>query len=189
MGGPGSSTLGAARDAWRRGDAATAEAQCREALAVADDAAAWTLLGIILRQRDPVEAEKALRHAIELDPRDADARFHLGNLYREQERFGAAIAEYEKALLLAPGHPSLLNNLALALEGTGNVDRAMTIYQALLSSQPLHRQALVNLAHLLCRGRRYAAASDLCERYLRQFPEGDVNVLVDYGICQHHARD
>jgi predicted O-linked N-acetylglucosamine transferase (SPINDLY family) len=189
MGGPGSSTLGAARDAWRRGDAATAEAQCREALAVADDAAAWTLLGIILRQRDPVAAENALRHAIDLDSRDADARFHLGNLYREQERFAAAIAEYEKALLLTPGHPSLLNNLALALEGTGNVERAITIYQALLSSQPLHRQALGNLAHLLCRGRRHAAAGELCERYLRQFPEGDVNVLIDYGICQHHTRD
>src|SRR6202158_5770 len=111
MGSPGSSTLGAARDAWRRGDAATAEAQCREALAVADDAGAWTLLGVILRQRDPVAAEKALRRAIELDSRDADARFHLGNLYREQERFAAAIAEYEKALMLAPEQPSLMNNL------------------------------------------------------------------------------
>ena len=189
MGGPGSRTLGAARDAWRRGDAATAEAQCRVAIAIADDAAAWTLLGVILRQRDPVAAENALRHAIDLDSRDADARFHLGNLYREQERFAAAITEYEKALRLAPGHPSLLNNLALALEGTGDVARAITIYQALLSSQPLHRQALRNLAHLLCRGRRYAAAGDLCERYLRQFPEGDVDILVDYGICQHHTRD
>src|ERR1700682_475706 len=108
MGGAGSSTVSTAREAWRRGDAATAEAQCREALAVADDAAAWTLLGVILRQRDPVAAENALRHAIDLDSRDADARFHLGNLYREQERFAAAIAEYEKALLLAPSHPHLL---------------------------------------------------------------------------------
>src|ERR1700687_6075405 len=170
MVGPGRSTLGAARDSWRRGDAATAEAQCREALALADDAAAWTLLGVILRQRDPLAAENALRHAIELDSRDADARFHLGNLYREQERFAAAIAEYEKALLLTPGHPSLLNNLALALEGAGNVERAIPIYQALLTSQPLHRQALGNFAHLLCRGRRYTAAGDLCERYLRQVP-------------------
>lgn len=189
MGGPGSVTLSTAREAWRRGDAATAEAHCREALAVADDAAAWTLLGVILRQRDPGAAENALRHAIDLDSRHADARFHLGNLYREQERFAAAIEEYEQALLLAPEHPSLLNNLALALEHSGDVERAMTVYQALLSSQPLHRQALGNLAHLLCRRRRYAAAAELCERYLRQFPEGDVDILVDYGICRHHARD
>ena len=101
----------------------------QEVLAVADDAAAWTFLGVILRRRDPVAAENALRHAIDLDSRDADARFHLGNLYREQQRFAAAIAEYEKALLLTPGHPSLLNNLALALEGTGNVERAITILQ------------------------------------------------------------
>src|SRR6202171_2945993 len=132
MGGPGSSTLGAARDSWRRGGTATAEAQCREALAIADDAAAWPLLGVILRQRDALAAENALRHAIDLDSRDADARFHPGNLYREQQRFAAAIAEYEKALLLAPSHPHLLNNLALALEGTGDVERATAIYQALL---------------------------------------------------------
>jgi protein O-GlcNAc transferase len=184
----GSALLGAARDAWQRGDAVTAEARCREALvAYADDAAAWTLLGVILRQRDPAAAEIALHRAIDLDSRDA--RFHLGNLHREQKRFAEAVLAYENALLLAPGHPSVLNNLALALEGTGDVDRAMTIYQGLLIRQPDHRQALGNLAHLFCRGRRYAAAAELCERYLRQFPEGDVNILVDYAICQHHAHD
>ena len=185
----GKEALRAARDALQRGDAASAEAQCRAVLANADDAAAWTLLGIILRQRDPATAENALRRAIDIDSRDADARFHLGNLYREQERFVEAIAAYEDALLLAPGHPSVLNNLALALEGTGNVEQATITYQAVLSRQPSHRQALGNLAHLLCRNRRYSAARDLCERYLRLFPAGDVNVLVDYGICQHHERD
>jgi protein O-GlcNAc transferase len=185
-----SAMLRAARDAWKRGDAATAEAQCRDALAAyADDAAAWMLLGVILRQSDPATAEHALRRAIELDPRGADARFHLGNLHREQARFVEAVAAYEEALRLAPGHRSVMNNLALALEGMGDTERAMTIYQALLSRQPDHRQALGNLAHLLCGGRRYSAAADLCERFLRQFPEGDVNVLVDYGICQHHAQN
>jgi protein O-GlcNAc transferase len=183
-------TLREAREAWQLGDAATAEERCRQVLASsADSAAAWTLLGIILRQRSPMEAETALRRAIDLDSESADAPFHLGNLYREQQRFDAAIVAYEQALLLAPGHPSVLNNLALALEGTGDLDRARTIYETVLSRRPDHREALGNLAHLFCRGRNFAAAAELCERYLRQFPEGDVNVLVDYGICRHHALD
>ena len=49
--------LRAAREAWQRGDLATAEAQCRQALAATDDPAAWTLLGVILRQRDRFEAQ------------------------------------------------------------------------------------------------------------------------------------
>ena len=182
--------LGAAREAWQRGDAATAEAQCRKALAdSAGDAAAWTLLGIILRQRDPAAAEAALRRAIGLDARYAEAHFHLGNFYREHERFAEAITAYEAALALFPGHSSVLNNLALALEGSGNVAQATTTYQALLAHHPGHRQALGNLARLFCRARRYAEARELCERYLRQFPEGDASVLVDYGICQAHDGD
>src|SRR5450432_2795508 len=125
-----SATLHAAREALKRGDTDTAEARCREALAAhADDAAAWTLLGIILRQRDPEAAKNALRRAMDLDKRNPEARFHLGNLYREQSHFIDAVTAYEEALLLAPGHPSLLNNLALALEGAGSVERAITNYQ------------------------------------------------------------
>jgi Flp pilus assembly protein TadD len=186
----GNSFLSAAREAWQRGDAATAEAQCRKALAAsATDAAAWTLLGIILRHRDTVAAESALHRAISLDSRYAEARFHLGNLYREHERFSDAVAAYEATLALSPGHPSVLNNLALALEGIGDIAQATITYRALLSLQPAHRQALGNLARLLCRGRHYAEARELCERYLRQFPEGDASVLVDYGICQAHDGD
>ena len=183
-----SAKLRAAREAWQRGDVETAEAQCRESLA-ADDAGAWTLLGIILRQRDPAAAENALLRAIDRDSRDADARFHLGNLYREEQRFAEAIAAYESALTLAPGHPSVQNNLALALEGLGDLKRATATYQVVLSRHPGHRQALGNLANLLCRERSYKAAGELCERYRRYFPDGDVNVLVDQGICRHHARD
>lgn len=49
--------------------------------------ATWTFLGIILRQRSPAEAETALRRAIDIDARDANARFHLGTSLFDMTRF------------------------------------------------------------------------------------------------------
>src|SRR5438128_2705064 len=100
-----------ARATWQRGDAVSAESQCR-ALLDSDprNVGALILLGIVLRQRDPAAAENALRRAEQIDPGNADASFHLGNLYRETQRLVAAVEAYERALSLAPRHPSLLNN-------------------------------------------------------------------------------
>src|SRR5579862_8394812 len=114
------SALKAARAAWQRGDAAGAESACRALLALhPKNTAAWTLLGIILRRSDAGAAEAALHNALERDPGDADAAFHLGNLLREQHRPREAIAAYHKALAARPDHPSVQNNLALAHEAAG----------------------------------------------------------------------
>jgi protein O-GlcNAc transferase len=183
--------LGSAQSALQGGDATTAAAKCREAIALGrDDASTWTLLGTALRSLDPVAAEAALRRAIERDPDLVDAHFHLGNLHREQRRFADAIVAYETALAHVPGHTSILNNLGLALEGAGEVARAETSFREALRAQPKHRQALGNLAHLLCRERRYDEALGFCEAYLRIFRDADPTVWVDHGICvERHLRD
>lgn len=189
--GPAAAALLAARAALQRGDTATAAGKCREALERgADDAPTWTLLGVALRQREPVAAEAALRRALERDARSVDAHFHLGNLCREQRRYAEAVIAYEGALALVPSHPSILNNLGLALEGADQPDRARQCYRDALLAQPRHRQALGNLAHLLTRQREYQEALRHCEAYLAAFPDPDPTVLVDHGIClQHHLHD
>ena len=181
------STGAAARDAraaLERGDLPAAEAICRDALARGqDDAAVWTLLALAMRTSDASAAEAALRNALERNPRSVDAHFHLGNLCRDARRFPEAVREYEKALRIAPGHASLLNNLGLALEAGGDDGRAEASYREALRAHPDHRQALGNLAHLLCRLRRYEEALPHCERYLHRFADGDATVWVDHGIC------
>ena len=182
--------LAAARDALERGDASWAEARCRDAIELnASDPAAWTLLGAILRRRDPVAAQAALEKALESDPGQLDARFHLGNLHREQGRFAEAVAAYASALALAPSHPSLLNNLGLALQAHGQAQRAIEAYRSALAARPHQRQAQANLGHLLCGMRRYHEARALCEEFVRRFPDAEPGVWIDLGICQHHAHD
>jgi len=179
-----------ARAAWERGDAAQAESRCRDALAAdASEALAWTLLGVILRKRDPAAAQAALAAAIDREPRHADGWFHLGNLHREQRRYAEAIAAYETAAVAAPDNPSVHNNLGLALEGAGDSQRAEAEYRAALALAPGHRQSLGNLAHLLCRQHRYSEALSFCDDYLRRFTDADGTVWVDRGICLHHAGD
>ena len=179
-----------ANDALQRGDAMRAEARCREALALnGTDAAAWTLLGTILRRGDPVAAQTALARALELDPRHIDAHFHLANLHREQGRNAEAITAYENALALAPSHPSLLNNLGLALQADGQNERAAAAYRAALAANADHRQALGTLAHLLCGLRYHTEAGALCAQFVHRHPDADATVWVDLGICRYAVQD
>ena len=183
-------TLSEAVAARERGDSALAEERCRAALALQpEDAAAWTFLGTVLRQRDTDAARAAFARALELEPRNVEARFHLANLHREQRYFGEAINNYEAVLALVPANPAVQNNLGLALEGAGESERALAAYRAALASEPGHRQSLRNLAHLLCRLGRYGDAMAACDDYIGRFADADAMIWVDRGICQHHAGD
>ena len=184
----GERALRDARAAWERGDETLAEKLCREALAAdPGDARAWIFLGSLLRRRDPAAAQAALASAIERSPTHPDAWFQLGNLHREARRYRDAVAAYETAALAAPKSPALHNNLGLALEKAQDSVRAEAAYRAALACAPGHRQALGNLAHLLCAQRRYAESRALCDEYLRRFPDAESAVLIDRGICLHHA--
>ena len=180
----------AAREALQRGDDEGAEALCRRALAQDDtDIAAWTLLGTALRRRDAAGAEDALRRAIAGDAANADARFHLANLLREQDRAAEAIGLYREALGRTPNHPSVLNNLALALVAHGEDDAAEAAWRAVLARQPAHRHSLVNLVHLLCRQHRHREAAVATDRYLAQHADAPAELWIDRGIGRHAMGD
>jgi len=184
------SALRDARDAWRRGDGSLAESRCRDALAADPGIAqAWTLLGVVLHAREPAAAHAALIRALEIDPQDADARFQLGNHHRKQRRFAEAIAAYEAVLADGRAHPAVLNNLGLAVEATGDHERAALVYRSAQAREPGHRQSLGNLVHLLCRQRRYSEALPLADDYVRRFPDAEATIWVDYGMCRHHEHD
>ena len=75
--------------------------------------------------------------------------FLLGNAFVERNEPAAAIAVFERALKLAPGNPSLLNNLGLQLDAIGEPRRAERCYRDVLARRPGEIPALANLAHLL----------------------------------------
>jgi protein O-GlcNAc transferase len=162
-----------ARVQWLAGDA-NAAATCRAALARAPaDTAAWNLLGEILHPGDAPAAERAWAEALRLDPHDAEALFHHGNRHRERGEHDAAIDHFERALARRPGHPGVLNNLGLALEARGQLERAEGCYRDALRAHPRYADAHANLAALLFRQKRYREAVAAYEQALalrRDFP-------------------
>jgi len=177
-----------ARIEWALGDARAA-ATCRAAIARAPaDVSAWNLLAEMTRESDPAVAEEAWRHVLLLDPDNAEASFHLGNLQRERGEAQAAIAHYERALRSAARHPGVLNNLGLALEAVGDVARAEACYRDVLATQPRHPDALANLANLQYQQARYRDAVATYERAFavrRDFP---ANVWIQRACAEAELR-
>ena len=75
-------------------------------------------LGLVyLELARPDLAIPELQKAVEIDPKSADARFHLGTAYAETGRWEDAVTSYRKALALPTlGVPDFVHqNLGLAL--------------------------------------------------------------------------
>jgi Flp pilus assembly protein TadD len=85
------------------------------------------------------------------DPANPDWRVvsAKGTVLAKQGRYREAIPHYERALTLAPDHPSLLNNLALAHAMEGEIDKAEPLLRRAASSAPGEPRVNQNLALVL----------------------------------------
>jgi len=172
------------------GDVPGATADCRAALDRApNDTTAWNLLGEILRAADATAAEAAWRRALEIDDGNSEARFHVGNFYRERGDPRAAQLEYERALASAPDHPGVLNNLGLALEASGERDRAEACYERVLAANPEHPDALGNLASSQFEREDYRQSARTYERLFAIRRNVPASVWVRRGIAQQRTGD
>lgn len=140
------------------------------------NAAAHIGLGRLLLEANEVEAgERALRRALELVPNSPEVALALGDLYRRQERYQDAFAQYRQAAALAPSAPvGLLRAAALALElrrgtlATGFLDRY-------LQGKPNSAPALALYGDVMAERRDYPAARRYYQRALRGRGEIDRN--------------
>lgn len=93
-------------------------------------------------------AEERLRIAIDLEPRNALARFNLGNLLREGGELEAAIEQYRKAAELVPGDSKIALNLGVALQAAGRNDEALVAFERAAALAPGRPDAHVNLGNV-----------------------------------------
>lgn len=80
------------------------------------------------------ERESHLRSMIAEFPGDAALHFQLGNLLAEQRRWPEARFAYTQASQLAPGHPDIHHNLAIALDHLEQFADASRHYRAALDA-------------------------------------------------------
>jgi tetratricopeptide (TPR) repeat protein len=114
-------------------------------------AALENLLGeLYLQQKDIGHASEAFGRATTLDPKAWQPHRNLAVVHSAANDPAAAVAEYEKALELAPGEPRVVVELTALYEKQGRVDDAIARYDVLYKSNPSVQQlAANNLAMLL----------------------------------------
>ena len=104
------------------------------------------------------EAEAALRRHLQTHPRHWEALANLGAVLSRREDYAGAIAQYRKALALAPHLAPLRLNLGLAYFKQQDWGNALPEFDLFLASQPGHRQTLQLRALTLLELERYAEA-------------------------------
>lgn len=107
-----------------------------------------------------------LQHAVELEPKSAEAHDALGVLYERLNRPGDAEQQYQKALSLDNGNANTLNNYGRFLCGQGQYDKAMNCFKQIIDSR-LYGQPWVVLtnAGLCARSQNHKAEG---EEFLRK---------------------
>ena len=135
----------------------------------------------MLAQERHDEAMSALERLLTENDDHAPAHYDLGNLCYASGLMDQALAHYEKTVALSPENPIYLKNLAdLLYSERKNVDRALTLYDQILSFRPEDIQTLMITGHLCVSLERFDDALGYYNRILDIEPwNGEAQEFVD----------
>jgi tetratricopeptide (TPR) repeat protein len=105
------------------------------------------------------EALKDINHSVELDPYNAAAQQHRGNVLFALNRLAEARRAYEQALNLIPGDSGVWNNLGATLEALGDTDAALRAYRRATECQPPSPRAFLGIVFIQIRAGQLADAT------------------------------
>lgn len=131
----------------------------------------WLLLGFSHSALQFWQEAVACFHTVlKLRPKDANARFHLGNAFVGLRKYPEAVTYYEQALSLIPRWPEALNNMGKALHLAGRPEQAIPCFEQALKLQPDLTTAMANLARVYLDAGKHLQAIDYLQRALRRQP-------------------
>jgi cytochrome c-type biogenesis protein CcmH/NrfG len=102
---------------------------------------------------------QALRNVADQNPKDAEPRVQLGNMYFDAERYTDAITWYEAAIALKPNDPNVSTDLGVAYYYTNQPDRAIAQFQKSLAADPKHTKTLLNMGIVKAFGKQDLAGA------------------------------
>ena len=137
---------------WEMDDCESALKELQDVVRVQPDHAdALNLIGLILYS--PLGkidlAERTLLIALRANPYHVDALVNLGNILAARGRFDEAIAQYRKAIELAPMKAGGYTNLGVLYQSMNKIEEANALYTAALTVEPDHANSHWNLATAL----------------------------------------
>lgn len=109
----------------------------------------YAAIQVMLREARHEDALAALQQLVIENDDNAPAHNDLGSLYYGAGQMDQALAHYQKAAELNPEHPGYLKNLAdILYSQTDDAERAVAIYNKILSIRPDHVDTLMVAGHL-----------------------------------------
>lgn len=134
---------------------------------------------------------QAMRNVAEQNPKDAEPRVQLGNMYFDAEQYGEAITWYEAALHIDPANPDVSTDLGVAYYYTNQPDKAVTQFERSLSINPQHTKTLLNLGIVKAFGKQdlagAAAAWEQVVTLAPDSPEGQAAKKALEGLRSAHS--
>ena len=144
--------------------------RARLANAPADLEAHRLLAFAVARQGRDVEAELLFELYLRHRPDDEGAQFGFAEVLFRRTKGAAARAQIEPLFDRTPGHPAYRNLLAACLAQIGAWDRAVALYEALLTEYDQQPRIWLNYGHALRTLGRAAAAADAYRRAIALSP-------------------
>jgi Flp pilus assembly protein TadD len=111
------------------------------------------------------------KKAVDLDPEDSKARYHLAYALDKQGQLDEAIAQYRKAIELDGSNASTYSSMAVALARAGNLPDAIAASNQALAINPKDPLTESNLAAALLQAGRTDEAVDHIRKALELDPE------------------
>jgi len=127
--------------------------------------------GELARKGEYAAAVPEWKKAVELDPEDGKARYHLAFALEKQGQLDDAIAQYRKAVEFDPNNAPAYSSLAVALTRAGKLDEAIESYTKSLAINPKNAIAQSNLAAALIESGRTDDAVEHIRKALEIDPE------------------
>src|SRR5215469_1642886 len=137
------------------------------------------VVGSMLEQQHPSEAEKEYQQALRMDPNSADANTALANLYMRQQRFSEAEPVLRKLLASHPNDAAAHFQLGRMLAIAGKKDDAIRELEAGLKLDPSDGKAQRDLADLYVDSAKYDQAEKAYGTLLASYPS---DASLHYGL-------
>ena len=133
---------------------------------------------------------RALTSVAEQNPKDAQPRVQLGNMFFDAEQYPQAISWYEQAVAINPQDPNLSTDLGVAYYYTNQSDKAIQQFEHSLSLDAKHTKTLLNMGIVRAFGKQdLAGAAEAWQQVIAiapDSPEGQAAKKALDGVSQAH---
>jgi len=126
-----------------------------------------------LSLREYEKAQKALKHALKLSPRSANALYLLGFLYSSQGDFDRSVETLEEANHVQPHHPEILRCLGWSIFHGGDRKRGLLILERSMAMAPRDTLIMCDLAVCYLNDKQFERTIKLLETALAIEPNNE----------------